>query len=106
MHTGASGQKFNPEFGTQMFNLVWSSLPILTLAVIDKDQGDVFSARYPQLYGPGIKAQFFNTNLIMKWLIEAMYESACITMITLHSLPSVSPHGTDPGAYRFLHRRL
>jgi len=106
MYTGVSGQKFNPEFGTQMFNLVWSSAPILTLAVIDKDQSDTFSARYPQLYGPGVNAAYFNNKLIMKWLLEAMFESSCITFITLNALPALSPDGSDPdlwyiGAHTF-----
>ena len=53
--------------------------------------------RYPQPYGPGIKATFFNSRVIAKWLIEAMFESLCITFFTLSSLPKVSPQATDPG---------
>jgi magnesium-transporting ATPase (P-type) len=61
-NNGWSGQKYYTEGAIQMFNLLYTSIPILLLGVYDRDvrPGAVFA--YPRLYAAGIRGDYFQVS--------------------------------------------
>ena len=60
---GFSGQKFFPELAIQSYNIVYTGLPIIALAVLDQDVSARLAVRYPQLYATGPAGVHFNTKV-------------------------------------------
>ncbi|CAM9616533.1 unnamed protein product [Discosporangium mesarthrocarpum] len=86
---GCSGQKFYTEGGIQLFNLLFTSLPILLLATLDYDVSKEDCVRYPRLYILGIRDIFFNQRastlycVFWSWIAQATIEAAAIVMVPL-----------------------
>ena len=94
-----SGQKFNLEVGTQMYNLVWTSIPILCIGILDRDVSNETARKLPQLYHMGIRSFYWNRYVILRWFVEAMYESVLISLLCIFSLNMLGAQGTDPSVY-------
>ena len=43
------------------YNVIYTSLPVVALALFEQDVCDVLSVRFPRLYEPGIGHRFFNS---------------------------------------------
>jgi phospholipid-translocating P-type ATPase (flippase) len=97
--TGVSGQKLNPEFGTQCFNVIWTFFPILILGVFDKDVNDDSSRAFPQMYNLGIQNYYFGVREYAQWLTDAIVESLCVTFVCLEALKHNGPNGMDVGLW-------
>lgn len=83
--TGTSGQKFYNELGFQLYNMCYTSLPIIYLGVFDFDVPSHVSRMYPQLYFPGPKMELFNTYVFLKWMAAAVFESCVIFVFTVYA---------------------
>uniref|UniRef100_A0A8D9F8N4 Phospholipid-transporting ATPase n=1 Tax=Cacopsylla melanoneura TaxID=428564 RepID=A0A8D9F8N4_9HEMI len=59
-----------------VFNLFYTSLPILTIAVFDQDVSDTNSLRYPKLYEPGMHNRLFNEREFVFCSLHGFYTSA------------------------------
>ena len=59
-----SGEKMYTEGAIQLFNLFYTSIPILLYATYDKDVAVSDAIRFPQLYTPCINNAFFNVRTI------------------------------------------
>lgn len=58
-----SGQKYFTEGGIQMFNVLFTSIPIMMYAIYDKDMSEIYPTKiYPQLFQKCIKNQYFNVS--------------------------------------------
>lgn len=57
---GFSGEKFYTEVAIQLFNLFYTSIPILLYGSYDHDIAPSETQRLPQLYKPLIKDSYFN----------------------------------------------
>lgn len=82
--TGISGQKFYSELGFQMYNLAYTSLPIIVLGVFDYDVPWEVSSKFPELYQVGPRMELFNTRTFMKWIASAIFESGMIIFFVLY----------------------
>lgn len=61
-----SGQKYYTEGAIQLYNLIYTSVPILLFAVNDFDVRSVYVCKmYPQLYQYGIKSAYFNVGYVL-----------------------------------------
>lgn len=60
VRNGYSGQKFYTEVGIQMYNLLFTTLPVLFLGCFDRDVTLEDTERFPGLYVLGINDVFFN----------------------------------------------
>jgi len=97
--TASSGQKMHLEIGVQMFNVMWTSLPIYCLALFDRDVSDETSRLLPQLYHLGIRRQYNSWWVYARWLAEAFYESIAITLVCVYGLVNSSRLGETPGVW-------
>jgi len=76
-----SGQKFFPEGGIQLYNILYTNLPALLLGIFDQDVKTSSALSTPTLYTPGISNTYFNNKLFWQWLCEAIVEAAMITYL-------------------------
>eukprot|EP00968_Pinguiococcus_pyrenoidosus_P005267 scaffold336_cov250-Pinguiococcus_pyrenoidosus.AAC.37 len=82
-----SGQKFFPEGGIQLFNILYTNLPALFLGVFDQDVETESAFQTPTLYTPGINNAYFNNKLFWQWFCEAVFEAGAITYLPLLFIP-------------------
>ncbi len=57
-----SGEKMYTEGAIQLFNLFYTSIPILLYATYDKDVAVADAIQFPQLYTAGINNAYFNVS--------------------------------------------
>ena len=72
---------FDPMF-ISVYNLFYTSLPVLALGIFDQDVNDVNSLKYPKLYTPGHLNLLFNKAEFFK---SAMH--GCLTSCVLFFIP-------------------
>ena len=65
-----------------VYNLFYTSLPVLALGIFDQDVNDVNSLKYPKLYTPGHLNLLFNKAEFFK---SAMH--GCLTSCVLFFIP-------------------
>ncbi|KAA0724264.1 Phospholipid-transporting ATPase ID [Triplophysa tibetana] len=57
---GFSAQTVYDQWFITLFNIVYTSLPVLAMGLFDQDVNEQYSSRYPNLYRPGQLNQLFN----------------------------------------------
>ncbi|RLN90603.1 hypothetical protein BBJ28_00022403 [Nothophytophthora sp. Chile5] len=83
--TGSSGEKFYSELGFQLYNIAYTSLPIIVLGVFDYDVPYEVSKFFPELYLVGPRMELFNNYTFFKWICSAIYESAVIFVFVVYA---------------------
>lgn len=83
---GCSGTKYFTEWAIQTYNVIYTSLPIIFLAVYDMDLSPKQIFSYPQLYKMCIKNEYFTSKLFWSWIATAMVESIFISVVPLYTL--------------------
>lgn len=78
--SGASGSKMYWELGVQVYNVLFTGLPIIVVGVMDKDLPDHFGIDFPQLYRRGPDRAEFNYYTFFRWIGAALFESLVIFM--------------------------
>ena len=61
---GFSGQKIYTEAGIQLYNLMFTSIPILLHGIYDMDVHRAAAYKFPELYSAGIKNENFTVILV------------------------------------------
>ncbi|GLD94843.1 hypothetical protein PINS_up003468 [Pythium insidiosum] len=79
--SGASGSKMYWELGVQVYNVLFTGLPIVVVGVMDKDLPDHFSLEFPVLYRKGPERHYFNFWSFLRWIGAAVYESLVIFIV-------------------------
>ncbi|CAH0493862.1 unnamed protein product [Peronospora farinosa] len=83
--TGSSAQKFYGELAFQLYNICYTSLPIIVLGVFDYDVPFEVSKRFPELYLVGPRMELFNNYTFFKWICSAVYESTVIFVFVIYA---------------------
>ncbi|KAK4763424.1 hypothetical protein SAY86_009192 [Trapa natans] len=73
--TGFSGQRFYDDWFQSLYNLMFTSLPVIIYGLLEKDVSASLSKKYPQLYMEGIRNSFFKWRLVAMWAFSAIYQS-------------------------------
>ncbi|TMW59040.1 hypothetical protein Poli38472_007185 [Pythium oligandrum] len=95
--TGSSGQKFYSELGFQLYNVAYTSLPIIVLGVFDYDVPWSVGQKFPELYRVGPRMELFNNRTFVKWIASAVYESFVISFFVLYGFnENLSDSGSAP----------
>ena len=66
-----SGQTLYEAANYQLYNIVFTSLPIVLYALLDKQTSDVVLLREPIYYSPGPLRLLFNTKRFLSWFTWA-----------------------------------
>lgn len=58
-----------------VYNLFYTSLPVLALGVFEQDVSDKDSIEFPKLYTPGITNELFNIKEFMRSVMHGLFSS-------------------------------
>ena len=94
-NNGFSGQKYYTEGFIQLFNLAFTSMPIILLSIYDMDIKPSFVFQYPQLYRSGINGENFKPILFWSWIGTAMCESVIMSVLPLYFLDNSNVKGSS-----------
>ncbi|KAG8240264.1 hypothetical protein J437_LFUL015334 [Ladona fulva] len=84
---------FDPMF-ISVYNLCYTSLPVLALGVFDQDVNDKNSLSYPKLYSPGHKNLLFNLKEFLRSALHGFFTSCVLFCIPYGTYKDgVSPDG-------------
>ncbi|XP_046399812.1 probable phospholipid-transporting ATPase IM isoform X3 [Ischnura elegans] len=84
---------FDPMF-ISVYNLCYTSLPVLALGVFDQDVNDRNSLSYPKLYSPGHKNLLFNLKEFLRSALHGFFTSCVLFCIPYGTYKDgVSPDG-------------
>ncbi|XP_029437776.1 probable phospholipid-transporting ATPase IM isoform X2 [Rhinatrema bivittatum] len=78
---GFSAQTVYDEWYITLYNLVYTSLPVLGMSLFDQDVDDRWSMEYPPLYEPGQVNRYFNKKEFIKCMIHSIYSSLILFFI-------------------------
>ncbi|KAJ1624941.1 hypothetical protein T492DRAFT_844358 [Pavlovales sp. CCMP2436] len=70
--SGWSAQKYYSEVVTQLFNVIYTSLTIIFVAVADEDVPRFVAERVPVLYRAGVRQAVYTHALFWSWVLEAL----------------------------------
>lgn len=64
-----------------VYNLFYTSLPVLALGVLEQDVSDKDSIEYPKLYTPGLTNSLFNIKEFMRSVMHGLFSSLVTFLI-------------------------
>jgi phospholipid-transporting ATPase len=70
-----SGQPCYNDYAMSCYNLFFTSLPIIVVAVLDQDVSAPVSAQFPGLYSQGQRNAFYTWRVIMLWVLNGFWQS-------------------------------
>ena len=94
-YSAASGQRLYIEIGVQMYNVLYTLVPILIYSLIDRDVSDETARKLPQLYHLGVRNTYFSVGVIARWGVESFLESVIMFFVIASSMQKLIP--TIPG---------
>ncbi|XP_017111184.1 phospholipid-transporting ATPase ID isoform X10 [Drosophila elegans] len=71
---------FDPMF-ISVYNLFYTSLPVLALGVFEQDVSDKNSVEFPRLYTPGLKSELFNIREFIYSVLHGAFTSLVLFLI-------------------------
>ncbi|KAL8613377.1 hypothetical protein ACOMHN_057097 [Nucella lapillus] len=83
---GFSAQTLFDPYFISLYNVFYTSLPILILGIFDQDVDDIHCLRYPKLYLPGLSNELFNIKVFSWSVIEGLLSSLILFFIPYGSL--------------------
>ncbi|XP_031103190.1 probable phospholipid-transporting ATPase 7 [Ipomoea triloba] len=81
--TGFSGQSIYDDWYMLLFNVVLTSLPVISLGVFEQDVSSQVCLQFPALYQQGPKNLFFDWNRIFGWMGNGVYTSLVVFFLNL-----------------------
>ncbi|XP_038124235.1 phospholipid-transporting ATPase ID-like [Cyprinodon tularosa] len=98
---GFSAQTVYDEWFITLYNLVYTSLPILSLSLFDQDVNDRWSFQYPQLYCPGQLNMYFSKKAFVWCMLHSCYSSLVLFFIPWGAIQdTVRDDGRDIADYQ------
>lgn len=68
-----------------IYNLFYTSLPVLALGVFEQDVSDKDSLEYPKLYTPGLNNTLFNTKEFIRSVLHGTFSSLVLFLIPFYT---------------------
>ncbi|KAF8096620.1 hypothetical protein N665_0305s0042 [Sinapis alba] len=81
--TGFSGQAIYNDSYLLLFNVILTSLPVISLGVFEQDVSSEVCLQFPALYQQGPKNLFFDWYRILGWMGNGVYASVVIFALNL-----------------------
>ncbi|XP_034629383.1 phospholipid-transporting ATPase ID-like isoform X1 [Trachemys scripta elegans] len=79
--SGFSAQTVYDQWFITLYNLVYTSLPVLGMSLFDQDVDDRWSMQFPHLYEPGQQNLYFNKIEFVKCVLHGIYSSLILFFI-------------------------
>jgi phospholipid-translocating P-type ATPase (flippase) len=81
-----SGTSIHDKWNVGLFNVLFTFLPIMALAVFDRDLKAEIAEDYPILYEQGHKNTFFNAKVFVQWTVNGIWHSFVCFIVPILSL--------------------
>ncbi|KAL3598315.1 hypothetical protein D5086_006233 [Populus alba] len=81
--TGFSGQSVYNDWYMLLFNVILTSLPVISLGVFEQDVSSEVCLQFPALYQQGTKNLFFDWYRILGWMGNGLYSSLVIFILNI-----------------------
>uniref|UniRef100_A0A3B3S4B0 Phospholipid-transporting ATPase n=1 Tax=Paramormyrops kingsleyae TaxID=1676925 RepID=A0A3B3S4B0_9TELE len=99
--SGYSAQIAYENWFITLYNVCYSSLPVLLVGLLDQDVSDKLSVRFPKLYLPGQKGLLFNYKNFFTSLFHGIFTSMIIFFIPYGAfLQTMGQDGEAPSDYQ------
>eukprot|EP00117_Sycon_ciliatum_P050276 scpid17443/ scgid35512/ Probable phospholipid-transporting ATPase ID; ATPase class I type 8B member 2 len=72
---------YDPWF-ISVYNLLFTSLPVIALGIVDQDVSEMLCLRYPRLYIPGQQNLLFNRTVFFRSLFRGIFVSTVVYFVT------------------------
>nr|XP_055036870.1 phospholipid-transporting ATPase IC [Misgurnus anguillicaudatus] len=100
---GFSSQTAYEDWFITLYNVCYSSLPVLLVGLLDQDVNDKLSLRFPKLYLPGQLGVMFNYKTFFVSLFHGIFTSLIIFFIPYGAfLQTMGQDGEAPSDYQSL----
>lgn len=81
--TAFSGQSVYDDWYMILFNVILTSLPVISLGVFEQDVSSEVCLQFPALYQQGPKNLFFDWTRIIGWMVNGLYSSLIIFFLNI-----------------------
>ena len=78
-----------------VYNVFYTSQPVLALGIFDQDVDEAHSLKYPRLYAPGLSSALFNKREFFKSALQGFIAS-CVLFFLSHGEPIFQAPFFDP----------
>ena len=89
-YTGFSGTALFESFLGSLWSVVFTSLPIIAVAIFDEDVPASFALSHPEIYASGQHDSHFSTSVITAWLASSALHAFIIGVTGANNLLGVS----------------
>ncbi|KAL2093381.1 hypothetical protein ACEWY4_010693 [Coilia grayii] len=100
---GFSAQTVYDQWFITLFNIVYTSLPVLAMGLFDQDVNEQFSLRYPSLYRPGQLNLLFNKRKFFTCTLHGVFTSFVLFFVpyglSLSAVRDDGAHISDQQAF-------
>ncbi|XP_077383964.1 phospholipid-transporting ATPase ID isoform X1 [Festucalex cinctus] len=93
---GFSAQTVYDQFFITLYNIVYTSLPVLAMGIFDQDVPDQRSLKYPKLYEPGQLNLLFNKREFFICIAQGIYTSVVLFFVPYAILANASQSSGEP----------
>ncbi|XP_031433354.1 phospholipid-transporting ATPase ID [Clupea harengus] len=98
---GFSAQTVYDEWFITLYNLIYTALPVLGMALFDQDVDHRWSFRCPELYTPGQLNLYFSKRAFMRCMMHSCYSSLILFFIPYAAIhDTVRDDGKDIADYQ------
>ncbi|CAL4939192.1 unnamed protein product [Urochloa decumbens] len=78
LYTGFTLTTAITEWSSVLYSVIYTAVPTIVVAILDKDLGRRTLLKYPQLYGPGQRNENYNLRLFIFIMMDSVWQSvAC-----------------------------
>uniref|UniRef100_A0A0D9WBP4 Phospholipid-transporting ATPase n=1 Tax=Leersia perrieri TaxID=77586 RepID=A0A0D9WBP4_9ORYZ len=85
-YTSFSGQPFYNDWALSVYNVLFTSLPVVAMGVFDQDVSARFCLRYPMLYQEGPQNLLFRWPRLLGWMAYGVASAVIIFFLTAAAL--------------------
>ncbi|GER29832.1 ATPase E1-E2 type family protein / haloaciddehalogenase-like hydrolase family protein [Striga asiatica] len=90
VHTSFSGQPAYNDWFLSLYNIFFTSLPVIAMGVFDQDVSARFCLKYPMLYQEGVQNLLFSWRRIIGWMLNGIISALiifffCVRALGLHA---------------------
>ncbi|KAJ6792772.1 putative phospholipid-transporting ATPase 9 [Iris pallida] len=85
-HTSFSGQPAYNDWYMSLYNVFFTSLPVIALGVFDQDVSARFCLKFPLLYQEGVQNLLFSWTRILGWMANGVLNATIIFFLTVLAL--------------------
>lgn len=71
------------DWSSVLYSIVYTSVPTIVVAILDKDLSSRTLLKYPPLYGSGLREECYNSKLFWITMLDTLWQSAVIFFVPL-----------------------